>query len=104
MEAPLCKTCGKHHWERICPSLLSSHVSVDGKQKPRSSGQPKTSSGAPLSGGTPKSKNAKGADTTTASASVSKKRAPNGTFDRKAYQRELMRKRRAAAKAALKNS
>lgn len=25
-------------------------------------------------------------------------RAPNGTFDRKAYQRELMRKRRAAEK------
>lgn len=29
-----------------------------------------------------------------------RKRAPNGTFDKKAYQRELMRKRRAAAKAA----
>lgn len=26
-------------------------------------------------------------------------RAPNGTFDRKAYQRELMRKRRAEGKA-----
>lgn len=31
-------------------------------------------------------------------APTKKKRAPRGTFDRKAYQRELMRKRRAEAK------
>jgi hypothetical protein len=29
---------------------------------------------------------------------VKRKRAPKGTFDRKAYQRELMRKRRAEKK------
>lgn len=32
---------------------------------------------------------------------IKRKRAPAGTFDRKAYQRDLMRKRRAAAKKAM---
>lgn len=32
-------------------------------------------------------------------ATPKRKRAPNGTFDRTAYQRELMRKRRAEGKA-----
>jgi hypothetical protein len=31
-------------------------------------------------------------------------RAPNGTFDRKTYQRELMRKRRAAKSSASRSS
>lgn len=34
-----------------------------------------------------------------AASGTKRKRAPSGTFDRKAYQRELMRKRRAAEKA-----
>ena len=33
-------------------------------------------------------------------AALKAKRAPKGTFDRAAYQRELMRKRRAAAREA----
>lgn len=74
MIKPMCKLCGVRHYGLCAPP-----VPIPAPIKPVLSAPPVDPA---LSAPPP----------------VRKTRAPNGTFDRTAYQRELMRKRRAAQK------
>ena len=127
MEAPKCKICGERHY-RMCPSVQGSRgsresrpASIDpqvaeansrhreGKTVPKASAK---TGKASTTGKVPQAKS--GSDkrlverSAIPSAGVAsgpresapkKNRAPNGTFDRKAYQREYMKKVRKGKKA-----
>ncbi len=85
MEAPKCKICGENHWGSVCQKIASV-PNVDRKTSPPATVESEVKEISNII-----AENA-------APAPSTQKRAPNGTFDRKAYQRELMRKRRAKAK------
>ena len=108
MDAPKCRLCGERHYG-LCPSLKGSAAkaraaSADAQAQPTERGsqrQPhhegKRRQKARSSAVEPTAHNGLVAGSTPA-APTKRKRAPNGTFDRKTYQRELMRKRRTAEK------
>lgn len=85
MEAPKCRLCGSRHWGGCGPSVtLDAHT----LKKP---------DGAPLTAG-----DLRVGQTYEVQPDYTVKHlAPRGTFDRNAYQREYMRKRRAAAKSRI---
>lgn len=87
MDAPKCKLCGDRHWG-MCPG-------TERREKPSCSSKSNASDAAAKTSPSPPPKPDVKSPATVA------KRAPAGSFDRRAYQRELMRKRRAAAKAKL---
>lgn len=81
MKAPICKICGKSHWERICAS--SSKLPVQDVPTSESIPVPQIQKlTAPRS--TP----------SVSTADDLKTESPSAKFDRVAYQREYMRKRR----------
>lgn len=103
MDHPKCKICGDRHRLGPCAQSLK-------KVSPKAAnemvgGLPVTA--APyLADGTGRRASTSAAKLkadletglTAGETATPRKRAPRGTFDRKAYQRELMRKRRAAAR------
>lgn len=95
MQLQKCRTCGERHRVGPCPSYAKSSLG-GGESRPT-----KIASGndrnrvTPLAGlvteGNPIEPRVAGV---ASSPSEKKKRAPAGSFDRKAYQREYMKKRR----------
>lgn len=119
MEFPKCKFCGERHRNgpEWCSALKSSGGGVESRHadvRSKTGGAEATvpSRGESTYKGWQKSPrhptnrvvpaqisgNQSVAGVAPSPPEAKKKRAPNGTFDRKAYQRELMRKRRAAKK------
>jgi hypothetical protein len=104
MDLPKCKTCGERHRAGPCPAFAKSGGGVESRHAVESrvgdakGGRPKGASlyKRPLSTGDhgenplPKPEVASGPPDTS-----KKSRAPAGSFDRKAYQRDYMRRRRA---------
>ena len=84
MQPPKCPTCGKSEWGHLCSGVA---------QTERPAAKPvKSARKAPEQSTPPKKAEASSGDPNP----VARKRAPRGSgFDKKAYQRELMRKRRA---------
>lgn len=75
MDAPKCRNCGKREWNHVCgspipPLVVPAHMAEAAREKYK--GPFIVSEPIPVA-----------------------KHAPRGTFDRTAYQREYMRKRRA---------
>lgn len=85
MEKPKCKLCGERHWSRETCKAAGKPVKI-------AMAEPMTQAI-----GIAVSSEAISREIETA-IPPPKKRAARGTFDRNAYQRELMRKRRAAQK------
>lgn len=78
MDAPKCRACGKREWNHVCgsgapPLVVPEYLAEAAREQYKG---PFIVSGPILAA----------------------PRAPRGTFDRVAYQREYMRKRRAAEK------
>jgi hypothetical protein len=114
MEAPKCKQCGSRHWERVCPALAKGRKNAILRQQPPSGDEGLRTVPAmrAIDGNV-------GTDAATASRHTAGRRKPANDadpamqgvpvenagsdakpkFDRTAYQRELMRKRRAEDKA-----
>ena len=74
MEAPKCKICGQRHYG-LCPQAKGGEANIPGHDSRASED-----------------------DANKTQPRAAKKRAVRGSFDRKAYQREYMRKRRAKGK------
>src|SRR5579864_818042 len=104
-----CKLCGKREFNHVCfrPNTRSG-AKPDGRETvpdrtsqsgDRSERRPteKPQQVAPVS--EPTGKLGPNAEDASGSLAPNRKRAPKGTFDKKAYQRELMKRRRAEGKA-----
>lgn len=81
MDAPKCRLCQEHHYG-LCHGKVIANVVKE--LKARSSTVEPRPLKSEIVGSSP--------------AVPAKKRAPRGSFDRTAYQRELMRKRRGVSK------
>lgn len=103
MDLPRCKICGERHRLGGCPSSKSSDGGVESRHAGSLVGRAATdrmtgntsradalNEGTP-SGGLPSLE----AGVAPSPSEAKRKRAPRGTFDRNAYQRDYMRKRRA---------
>jgi hypothetical protein len=110
MDAPKCKSCGERHWERVCPKFALSEKSSrgGGESRPtealggigdRNPAHPKLRANVAYGKRQGPASSTAQSEVASGPREAKKKRAPAGTFDRKAYQRELMRKRRLAEKA-----
>lgn len=115
MDLPKCKICGEKHRLGLCPSHESSdgdglrvHTSHQAKVGPDQLVDAGVAPGPSDALGDAKRRELACGEVVTQHAvnvpiagsnpaEPAKPRAPRGTFDRKAYQRELMRKRRARA-------
>jgi hypothetical protein len=96
MEAPKCRLCGKRHWDGCAPAITQA-----GRPLMRADGEPLTAGDLIKDGAYEVNPDTNTLTPLNAVARKHAARAPRGTFDRNAYQREYMRKRRAAQKAAL---
>lgn len=106
MEAPKCKICGEKHWGSVCTAFQSNTRSVMElaalvekpmrKKRLASKSAPSVVPERLI----PATEESEAKVTSNIIAPIAEqmspkqKRSPKGTFDRKAYQRELMRKRR----------
>lgn len=101
MKANKCKICGTEHWGPICPTNLGG--GGESRPAPTQRSQDRRKAGALDSVERLKGKALEAPKEQVIVAhdppKVKNTRASNGTFDRKSYQRDLMRKRRAALKA-----